>query len=98
MRDLTIRLEKLPGDLAEIGAALGAAGVSVEGSGAFLFGDKSIAHFLFEDGVAARKALETKGIEVLADREVLVQRLKQDQSEQLGKIADPLFKPFGAII
>ncbi len=85
MRDLTIRLENRPGALAEMGETLGAAGVSVEGGGAFLFGGMSIAHFLFEDGAAARLALEAKGIEVLADREVLVQRLKQDQPGQLGK-------------
>ena len=87
MRDLTIRLENRPGALAEMGEALGSAGVSVEGGGAFLFDGKAIAHFLFEDTVAARKALAAKGIEVLADREVLVQRLNQDQPGQLGKIS-----------
>ena len=87
MRDLAIRLENRPGVLAEMGEALGQAGVSVEGGGAFVFDGKAIAHFLFEDGTAARKTLEEKGIEVLADRAVLVQRLRQDQSGQLGKIA-----------
>ena len=87
MRDLAIRLENRPGALAEMGEALGSAGVSVEGGGAFLFDDRAIAHFLFEDGVAARKALEEKGITVLEDREVLVQRLRQDQPGQLGKIS-----------
>ena len=87
MRDLTIRLENRPGALAEMGEALGRVGVSVEGGGAFLFNGKAIAHFLFEDAVAARKALAAKGIEVLADREVLVQRLNQDQPGQLGKIS-----------
>ncbi len=87
MRDLTIRLENRPGGLAEMGEALGSAGVSVEGGGAFLFDGQAIAHFLFEDNGAARRALEEKGIEVLADREVLVQRLKQDQPGQLGKIS-----------
>jgi hypothetical protein len=87
MRDLTIRLENRPGALAEMGEALGTVGVSVEGGGAFLFDGKAIAHFLFEDTVAARKALAAKGIEVLADREVLVQRLRQDQPGQLGKIS-----------
>jgi hypothetical protein len=33
------------------------------------------------------EALETRGIAVLEDQEVLVQRLKQDQPGQLGKIA-----------
>ncbi len=87
MRDLTIRLENRPGTLAEMGEALGKAGVSVEGGGAFVFDGKAIAHFLFEDGVAARKALEEKGIEVLADKEVLIQKLNQDQPGQLGKIS-----------
>ena len=47
MRDLAIRLENRPGALAEMGEALGKAGVSVEGGGAFLFDGKGIAHFLF---------------------------------------------------
>ncbi|MCI0695372.1 hypothetical protein L0337_25600 [candidate division KSB1 bacterium] len=64
MRDLTIRLENRPGALAEMGEALGSAGVSIEG-GAFVVDGKGIAHFLFEDAVAARKALEAKGITVL---------------------------------
>ncbi len=87
MRDLTIRLENRPGAVAEMGETLGKAGVSVEGGGAFVFDGKGIAHFLFEDGVTARKALEEKGIEVLADKEVLIQKLNQDQPGQLGKIS-----------
>lgn len=87
MRDLGIRLENRPGALAEMGEALGSAGVSVEGGGAFVVDGEGIAHFLFEDAAAARKALEEKGIIVLEDREVLVQRLDQDQPGQLGKIA-----------
>jgi len=87
MRDLAIRLENRPGALAEMGEALGRAGVSIEGGGAFVVEGKGFAHFLFEDAVAARKALGAKGITVLDDREVLVQRLKQDQPGQLGKIA-----------
>ena len=87
MRDLAIRLENRPGALAEMGEALGSAGVSIEDGGAFVVDGKGIAHFLFEDAVAARKALEEKGIAVLEDREVLVQRLNQDQPGQLGKIA-----------
>jgi hypothetical protein len=87
MRDLAIRLENRPGALAEMGETLGSAGVSVEGGGGFVIDGKGIAHFLFEDAGAARKALEAKGITVMEDREVLVQRLKQDQPGQLGKIA-----------
>jgi hypothetical protein len=87
MRDLAILLENRPGALAEMGEALGNAGVSVEGGGAFLFDGRAVAHFLFKDTVAARKALEQKGITVLEDRDVLVQKLKQDQPGQLGKIS-----------
>ncbi len=87
MRDLAIRLENRPGALAEMGEALGNAGVSVEGGGAFVFEGQGIAHFLFEDATSARQALADKGIEVLADREVLVQKLKQDQPGQLGKLS-----------
>lgn len=87
MMDLTVELENRPGALAEMGEALGRAGVSVEGGGVFVVEGRGAAHFLFEDGAAARRALETAGIQVLADREVLVQRLKQDQPGQLGAIA-----------
>lgn len=87
MRDMALKLENRPGALAEMGEALGKAGVSVEGGGAFaLDGHTGIAHFLVEDAVAAREALTAAGIEVLADREVLVQRLNQEEPGQLGKI------------
>jgi len=84
MRDLAILLENRPGALADMGEALGRAGVSVEGGGAWVVGGKGVAHFLFEDGAAARRALEAAGIQVLAEREVLVQRLKQGTPGQLG--------------
>jgi hypothetical protein len=61
--------------------------VSIEGGGAFATdGRTGIAHFLFADGAAARNALEAAGIEVVADREVLVQRLDQARPGQLGSI------------
>jgi hypothetical protein len=87
VKDLTIELEHRPGALADMGEALGRAGVSVEGGGAFLAGGAGVAHFLVENGEAARRALEAAGVKVLAVRDVLVQRLKQDVAGQLGKIA-----------
>ncbi len=87
MKDLALRLENRPGALAEMGEALASAGVSIEGGGAWVADAEGIAHFLFEDTVAARHALESKGIEVIGESPVLVQRLKQDQPGQLGKIA-----------
>lgn len=87
MKDLTIALENRPGALADMGEALGRAGVSVEGGGAFVVNGNGVAHFLFEDGAAARRALEAAGIQVLEEREVLVQRLNQTEPGQLGKIS-----------
>ena len=86
MKDLTIALENRPGALAEMGEALGRAGVSIEGGGAFVVNGDGAAHFLFNDGAAARAALEAAGIRVLGEREVLVQRLNQAEPGQLGKI------------
>jgi hypothetical protein len=87
MFDVAIRLENRPGELARMGEALGAAGVSVEGGGGWVVDGKGYMHFLFDDGEAARVALENAGIEVLGVREVLVQKLRQDVPGQLGKIA-----------
>lgn len=86
MKDLAVSLENRPGALAEMGDALGRAGVSIEGGGAFVVNNEGVAHFLFEDGGAARRALEAVGIRVLEEREVLVQRLNQSEPGQLGKV------------
>jgi hypothetical protein len=87
VKDLAIALDNRPGALAEMGDALGKAGVSVEGGGCWVFDGQAIAHFLFADGSGARNALEKAGIRVLAERDVLVQKLRQDVPGQLGKIA-----------
>ncbi|MDQ3136958.1 MAG: amino acid-binding ACT domain-containing protein [Gemmatimonadota bacterium] len=84
MKDLTIVLEDRPAALAEMGEALSRAGVSIEGGGAWVVDGRGVAHFLFADGTAARRALEAAGIRVLEERDVLVQRLKQDVPGQLG--------------
>ncbi|MGH7681539.1 MAG: amino acid-binding ACT domain-containing protein [Candidatus Eiseniibacteriota bacterium] len=87
MKDLAIELPNRPGALAEMGEALGRAGVSVEGGGVFVVNGMGVAHFLFHDGAAARRALEAADIRVLAEREVLVQRLRQGEPGQLGRIS-----------
>jgi hypothetical protein len=92
MQDVTIALENRPGALADMGIALGRAGVSIEGGGAWVVNGDGVAHFLFADGLAARQALEGAGIRVTAVRDVLVQRLNQARPGQLGlltrKMAD----------
>lgn len=87
MKDLTLALDNRPGSLANMGDALGRAGVSVEGGGAWVVNGTGVAHFLVEDGEKARIALEAAGIRVVAVQEVLVQRLNQDEPGQLGKIS-----------
>lgn len=86
MFDLHLLLANQPGELARFGRAMGEAGVSVEGGGVFTVGDRAHAHFLFEDGEAARTAATNAGLEVVALRKVLVRRLNQDQPGQLGAI------------
>ena len=87
MRDLAIALENRPGALAEMGEVLGRAGVSIEGGGVWVVDGRAVGHFLFTDGATALRALEAAGITALAEREVVVQRLRQEEPGQLGKIA-----------
>lgn len=86
MFDVEIALDNRPGALAEMGEALGRADVSIEGGGAFTIDGRGMAHFLFEDGAAASRALTAAGIQVLRVREVLVQRLNQGEPGQLGRL------------
>jgi len=86
VQDVTILLENRPGALADMGEALARTGVSIEGGGAWVVNDHGVAHFLVADGDAARTALESAGIKVLAVRDVVVQRLKQAIPGQLGQL------------
>jgi hypothetical protein len=87
MKDLSIDLADHPGALADMGECLGRAGVSLEGGGAWVVEGRGIAHFLVEDGAAGRRALESAGIRVVAERDVVAVRLKQDVAGQLGRLA-----------
>ncbi len=90
MKDVAILLDNRPGTLAAMGEALGRAGISIEGGGAWVVNGKGAAHFLFSDGEAARIALEAAGIEVVSVRDVLIQRLRQDEPGQLGALTREL--------
>ncbi len=90
MFDLEFDLSNQPGALAGLGEAMGRAGVSFEGGGVFSHGGKAVAHFLFQDGDAARAAAAAAGIAVVAVREPLIRRLKQGTPGQLGAIARAL--------
>jgi len=98
VKDLAIALDNRPGALAEMGEALGKAGVSVEGGGAWVVDGRGVAHFLFKDGTAARQALEAKGITVLAE---LAFSVWGGRFTALDAIAEPvklLAKPDKAVI
>jgi hypothetical protein len=57
MKDLAITLDNRPGALADMGDALGRAGVSVEGGGAWVANGKGVAHFLIADADEASRWL-----------------------------------------
>ncbi len=90
MYDLEFDLPNTPGKLAQIGEVMGEAGIPVEGGGVFKAGERAIAHFLFRDGQAARRAAQAAGISVVAVREPLIRRLKQGTPGQLGAISRAL--------
>jgi len=90
MHDVAIELPGRPGSLARFGEILGAAGVSLEGGGVFTVNGVGHAHFLVEDGEAARAALEQGGLGIATVRPVLIRRLKQEVPGQLGAIGRAL--------
>jgi hypothetical protein len=90
MFDIAVDLPDEPGALAHFGEALGAAGVSLEGGGVFTVAGIGRAHFLVEDGEAARQALARAGIGTASVRPVLIRRLRQGAPGQLGAIARAL--------
>ncbi len=71
-KDLTVILEDRPGTLADIGEALGKAGINIEGCCGFPSEGKGVIHILVEDVAAARKQLQKAGLVVRGEREVLV--------------------------
>ncbi len=71
-KDLTVVLEDRPGTLADIGEALGKAGINIDGLCGFPCQGKGVIHISVEDAAAARRALEEKGLEVRDERQVLV--------------------------
>lgn len=87
MQDLEVRLPDRPGALADLGEALGAARVALEGGGVFTTGGVGVAHFLVADGAAGRSALEGAGLEVVAVHDVVTLSLRQGVPGQLGALA-----------
>jgi hypothetical protein len=88
--EITVELENRPGTLAQLGEALGQAGVNIQGiSGFTAGGGPAVLHVLVADPDAARKALQAARIPVRGDRPVLVRQL-QDRPGELGKLCRSL--------
>ena len=86
MKDLTVSLEDRPGTLADLGEALGKAGINIEGMCVVSFEGRAIAHLLVEDAAAARTALEGGGIKVEGETEPLVSEFPADQVDRPGAV------------
>jgi len=85
-KDLTVKLEDRPGTLADMGEALGKAGINMDGMCGVHCGDETAIHILVEDAGGARRALEASGIEVSDERDVLVVEV-EDRPGALGDVA-----------
>ena len=86
MKDLTVILEDRPGTLADMGQALGQAGINIEGGCGLPCEGKGVIHILVEDAAAARRALEGIRLEVGGERQVLVLNV-EDRPGAFGEIA-----------
>ncbi len=86
MKDLSILLPDRPGNLAAMARALGEAGISIEGGGAWVADGGGLAHFLFRSDDPASQVLEAHGFNVVAEREAILLRLDQDRPGQLAEL------------
>lgn len=90
-KDLTVVLVDRPGTLADAAQALGRAGINIDGVCGFPAGSDGIMHVLVDDGTAARDALTGAGLEVRAEREVVVTSVEDRPGaggELLRRVAD----------
>jgi hypothetical protein len=84
--DLAVSVPDSPGGLADVGEALGNAGVNIEGMCGVGMGDRGMIHVLVEDAAAARAALEGAGLSVERESEALVSELPADQVDTPGVV------------
>ena len=87
-KDLTVSLEDRPGTLADMGEALGGAGINIDGLCAMTSEGRGVIHILVQDAAKARRALESAGIKVEGETDVLVRDVSgQDRPGTLGAMA-----------
>ena len=84
-KNLAIILEDRPGTLADVGEALGNAGINIEGISGFPCEGRGVIQILVEDGDGASKVLKSAGIPVESTRDVLVVEIV-DRPGEFGKV------------
>jgi len=88
--DLTLYLDDEPGELALIGDVLGKAGVNIAGLCALTSGGgQAEVHILVQDATSAFEALESAGIKIAEEQEVIVLDIK-DRPGALGEVVHKL--------
>lgn len=87
--DLGVSVADRPGGLADVGEALGNAGINIEGIFGVGLGDRGVIHLLVEDGGPARAALEAAGLTVESESDAIVSPIPGDVSTPgtLGQMA-----------
>jgi hypothetical protein len=87
--DLTLLVEDRPGALADVGEALGKAGINMEGGCGTGADGRGVIHVCVQDGAAARTALQGAGITVHEENDaILGEPFKgADEPGAMGKMA-----------
>lgn len=82
--DLAVRVADSPGGLADVGEALGSAGINIEGLCGIGLGDRGLIHVLVEDGAAARVALEGAGLSIESEDDAIVSEIPAGAADSPG--------------
>jgi hypothetical protein len=87
--DLMISLDDRPGELARVGEALGAAGVNIEGLCGMGMEGRGLIHICVMDATAAKAALESAGLKVEGESDVILAEpiATADEPGSMGMIA-----------
>jgi hypothetical protein len=84
--DLAVTVDDRPGVLADLGAAVGGAGINLDGVSGAAAGAASVVHLLVEDADGARRALEGAGYTSIEQRDVVVIPI-ENRPGALGELA-----------
>jgi hypothetical protein len=85
--DFTISLFHRPGTLAAASAALGSAGINIEGACAYVCDETGVYHLLVSEAERARRALIDAGFDVLAERRVVLVEVADRPGAAAGLLA-----------